>query len=50
MVNNNPLNDNKKSLLRNKRLLRAKQGKLERILKSGIAHKLGNIQGFTFNR
>ena len=50
MVNNNPLNNNEKSLLRNKRLLRAKQAKLARLLKSDIASKLGNIQGFTFHK
>ena len=50
MVNNNPLNDNEKLLLRNKREFQAKQAKLERILKSGILRKLKNAQGFTFNR
>lgn len=50
MQNNNPLNDNKKLLLRNKRFLQARQEKLARLLKSGILSKLKNAQGFTFNR
>ena len=44
------LRDDKKSSLREKRIMRAKQEKLARLLKSGIASKLGNIQGFTFNK
>ena len=44
------LNNDKKSSLREKRIMRAKQEKLARLLKSDIASKLGNIQGFTFNR
>ena len=50
MANNRYLNDNKKLLLRNKRLLQAEQEKLARILKSGILSKLKKAQGFTFNR
>ena len=50
MQNNNPLNDNKKLLLRNKRFLQARQEKLARLLKNGILSKLKNAQGFTFNR
>ena len=44
------LNNDKKSSLRKKRILRAKQEKFARLLKSGVIYKLGNIQGFTFHK
>ena len=44
------LNNDKKSSLREKRFLRARQEKLARLLKSGVIYKLGNIQGFTFHK
>ena len=47
---NSSLGDDKKSSLREKRIMRAKQEKLARLLKSGVIYKLGNIQGFTFNK
>ena len=40
----------KKSALREKRIMRAKQEKLARLLKSGVSLKMRNIQGFTFNK
>ena len=53
----NPMNkiesypgDDKKSSLRKKRILRAKQEKFARLLKLGVIYKLGNIQGFTFHK
>lgn len=47
---NHSLGDDKKSSLRKKRLLQARQEKLARILKSGVSLKMRNIQGFTFNK
>lgn len=47
---NSSLGDDKKSSLREKRELRAKQEKLARLLKSGVSLKMRNIQGFTFNK
>lgn len=44
------LNNDKKSSLREKRIMRAKQEKLARLLKSGVSLKMRNIQGFTFNK
>ena len=44
------LNNDKKSSLRKKRILRAEQEKLARILKSGVSLKMRNIQGFTFHK
>ena len=37
-------------MIKKRRVLQARKEKLVRLLKSDIASKLGNIQGFTFNR
>ena len=47
---NSSLGDDKKSSLREKRIMRAKQEKLARLLKSGVYLKMRNIQGFTFHK